>query len=282
MTMSAEATLLGGSRSVVVKVGSSLIIGERADSDTDACVRQQWLQSLAADIAALSHAGARVVVVTSGAVALGQPALGIARNDMQLAHKQAAAAAGQVLLLQAWKDALAAQGVGAAQVLLTPGDTANAERCANACATLDALHASGLIAVINENDTVATDELRYGDNDQLAARVAAMTDAQLLVLLSDVEGLFDVDPRASSGAQHIPHVADVDRALAQIGTDTHSTYGTGGMRSKLLAAQLASAAGVDTVIASGIEAHPLQRLQEGARCTRIAAARASSATAESA
>ena len=114
MTMSAEATLLGGSRSVVVKVGSSLIIGERADSDTDACVRQQWLQSLAADIAALSHAGARVVVVTSGAVALGQPALGIARNDMQLAHKQAAAAAGQVLLLQAWKDALAAQGVDVA------------------------------------------------------------------------------------------------------------------------------------------------------------------------
>lgn len=265
--MSASAAqLLSRASSIVVKVGSSLVIG-----DTQR-VRQQWLDSLAADIAELCADATRVVVVSSGAVALGRPALGIARSDMQLAHKQAAAAAGQVLLLQAWRESLAAHDIGAAQVLLTPQDTERAQRRSNACATIDALAEHGLIAIINENDTVATDELRYGDNDQLAARVAQMLDAQLLVLLSDVEGLFDADPRSSSDARHIADVPDVDAALRFVQRDQISAHGTGGMHSKLLAAQLACRAGVPTVIAGGVDSHPLRRLQQGARCTVINAA----------
>ncbi|MEO0574571.1 MAG: glutamate 5-kinase [Pseudomonadota bacterium] len=262
--MSAGAPeLLRQARSVVVKVGSSLIIG-----DTQR-VRQQWLDSLAADIAQLCTDGIRVVVVSSGAVALGRPALGIERRNMQLAHKQAAAAAGQVLLLQAWRESLAAHNIGAAQVLLTPQDTEKEGRRRNACATMDALAEHDLIAIINENDTVATDELRYGDNDQLAARVAQMIGAHSLILLSDVEGLFDADPRTSSAARHVARVPDVDAALGFVQRDQLSDHGTGGMHSKLLAAQLACNAGVSTVIAGGIDAHPLRRLQQGARCTVI-------------
>ncbi|HEY2052219.1 MAG TPA: glutamate 5-kinase [Caulobacteraceae bacterium] len=252
---------LGEARLVVVKVGSALVVDEAtglADS--------VWLASLAADLAHMRERGQQVAVVSSGAVALGRRRLGLLRRKLGLAEKQAAAAAGQSLLMRAWEEALEPHGLRAAQVLLTPDDTEVRRRFLNARATLETLLACGAVSVVNENDTVATQELRYGDNDRLAARVAQMVGADLLVLLSDVDGLYTADPREDPGAAHIPRVERIDARIAGMagGANSRVGMGSGGMATKVAAAQIAAGAGCRTLIGLGRRASPLAAIETGA------------------
>jgi glutamate 5-kinase len=261
------AALLAAARRVTIKVGSSLLI-----DPTGTGVRKAWLASLGEDIAALRKAGKHVVVVSSGAVALGRVHLRLKRSA-RLDHKQAAAAAGQALLMQAWEEALAPHAIPTAQLLLTLDDTERRRRWLNARATLEVLLAQGALPVINENDSVATDELRYGDNDRLSARAAQMIKSDMLILLSDVDGLYTADPVRDPGARHLPFVEAVTDDIEGFASDASAQgVGTGGMRTKLAAARIASGFGCATVIASGREPHPVQRLGEGARATIVAAA----------
>jgi glutamate 5-kinase len=217
----------------------------------------------------LRKTGKDVVVVSSGAVALGRRHLGL-KPSARLDHKQAAAAAGQILLMQAWEAAFALHGVPTAQLLLTFEDTERRRRWLNARATIAVLLAQGALPVINENDSVATDELRYGDNDRLSARVAQMIRADLLLLLSDVDGLYGADPAHDPGAAHIAEVAEVTGEIEAMAGPARG-IGSGGMRSKLVAARIASGAGCATLIASGREPHPIAALANGARATAVAA-----------
>jgi glutamate 5-kinase len=258
-----RAALLSSARRVVVKVGSSLLI------QAEGGVRAAWLAGLADDIVALRKSGKEVVVVSSGAVALGRRHLAL-KPSARLDHKQAAAAAGQTMLMQAWESAFAAHHVPTAQLLLTFDDTEQRRRWLNARATIAVLLAQGALPVINENDSVATDELRYGDNDRLSARVAQMIKADLLLLLSDVDGLYSADPARDPDAGHVAEIAEVTDAIEAMAGPA-SGVGSGGMRSKLVAARIASGAGCATLIASGREDHPIQALAEGARATSVAA-----------
>jgi len=260
------ATALAHARRVVVKIGSSLLI----DHATRAVARD-WLASLARDIAALRQQGREVIVVSSGAVALGRGRLNSAPGRLQ--DKQAAAAVGQTLLMHAWEEALAPHGLITAQILLTRDDTERRRRWLNARATVEALLAHGVVPVVNENDTVATEEIRYGDNDRLAARAAQLARADLLILLSDVDGLYTADPRRNPEARHLPLVATLDPEILSMATGPNTTagVGAGGMATKLAAAQIARSAGCATVIASGLTPHPLKAVAEGARATLITA-----------
>ena len=262
MTQTA-AELIGKARRITVKVGSSLLVG-------DAEARREWLASLGQDLAALRAEGKQVVVVSSGAVALGREHLGLKRSP-RLDHKQAAAAAGQALLMQAWEGAVAPFGIPTAQLLLTIDDTEQRRRWLNARATMEVLLAQGALPVVNENDSVATEELRYGDNDRLSARTAQMVRSDLLILLSDVDGLYTADPARNTGAEHIPFVAEAEAAEAFAGGSGQSGVGTGGMRTKVAAARIASGFGCATIVASGHEERPIARLREGARATVFAA-----------
>ncbi len=254
---------LAAARLAVIKVGSALLVNEAGVADG------AWLASLAADLARLAGRGQKFVMVSSGAVALGRRRLGLPPRPLALSEKQAAAAAGQSLLMRAWEEALEPHGLVAAQILLTPDDTEVRRRFLNARATLSTLLACGATPVVNENDTVATAELRYGDNDRLAARVAEMVGADLLVLLSDVDGLYDADPRRDPAAAHIPRVAQVDEAVMAMasGANREAQVGVGGMATKLAAARIAAGAGCGTLIASGRESSPLTALEAGARHT---------------
>ncbi|MFZ4165241.1 glutamate 5-kinase [Brevundimonas sp. NPDC058933] len=260
------ATALAHARRVVVKIGSSLLI----DHATRAVARD-WLASLAGDIAALRQQGREVIVVSSGAVALGRGRLNSAPGRLQ--DKQAAAAVGQTLLMHAWEEALAPHGLITAQILLTRDDTERRRRWLNARATVEALLAHGVVPVVNENDTVATEEIRYGDNDRLAARAAQLARADLLILLSDVDGLYTADPRRNPEARHLPLVETLDPEILSMATGPNTTagVGAGGMATKLAAAQIARSAGCATVIASGLTPHPLKAVAEGARATLITA-----------
>lgn len=260
------ATALAHARRVVVKIGSSLLI----DHATRAVARD-WLASLAQDIAALRQQGREVIVVSSGAVALGRGRLNTTPGRLQ--DKQAAAAVGQTLLMHAWEEALAPHGLITAQVLLTRDDTERRRRWLNARATVEALLAHGVVPVVNENDTVATEEIRYGDNDRLAARAAQLARADLLILLSDVDGLYTADPRRDPDARHLPLVETLGPDILSMatGANTAAGVGTGGMATKLAAAQIARSAGCATVIASGLTLHPLKAVTEGARATLITA-----------
>jgi len=260
------ATALAQARRVVVKIGSSLLI----DSATRAVARD-WLASLAQDIAALRQQGREVIVVSSGAVALGRGRLNTSPGRLQ--DKQAAAAVGQTLLMHAWEEALAPHGLITAQILLTRDDTERRRRWLNARATVEALLAHGVVPVVNENDTVATEEIRYGDNDRLAARAAQLARADLLILLSDVDGLYTADPRRDPEARHLPLVETLSADILSMATGANADagVGTGGMATKLAAAQIARSAGCATVIASGLTAHPLKAVIEGARATLITA-----------
>lgn len=261
----APASLLGSARRITVKVGSSLLVGHGDD-------RSQWLKSLAADLAALMDEGKAVIIVSSGAVAMGRERAGLAKNR-RLDAKQAAAAIGQPLLMQAWQSAFADSGKVTAQLLLTIGDTESRRRWRNARSTLDMLHRNGAIPIVNENDSVATEELRYGDNDRLSARIAQMAGADLLILLSDVDGLYETDPRRDPSAKHCAVVETIDeRLLSTAGDASASGPGTGGMRTKLEAARIAQGSGCATLIASGICDHPLAALSKGtARGTMVTA-----------
>jgi glutamate 5-kinase len=258
---------LKDARLIVCKVGSALV----ADLETGAPDRA-WLTAFARDAARFRERGQRLVVVSSGAVALGRRRLALTGHTLTLAEKQAAAAAGQSLLMAAWAEALAPHGVHVAQLLLTADDTEARRRFLNARATLTTLLDLGVLPVINENDTVATEELRYGDNDRLAARVAQMAGADLLVLLSDVDGLYTADPRRSEGANRLERVETITPEIEAMagGANTERRVGSGGMVTKLAAARMAAAAGCATLITLGRRPAPLGAVEEGAAATWFA------------
>ena len=251
-------------RCVVVKIGSALLV----DAATGALDRE-WLKTLCEDVTALKRNGTDVILVSSGAIALGRRALKLKPGALRLEESQAAAAAGQVRLAQAYAETLAELGIVAAQILLTLDDTEERRRYLNARATLMTLLSLGSVPVINENDTVATAEIRFGDNDRLAARVASMMGADRLVLLSDVDGLYTADPTRDSNAQHIPDVAAITPAIEAMAGESVSGVGRGGMTSKLIAAKIATQAGADVLIAKGKTRHPLAAIRDGARATRF-------------
>jgi glutamate 5-kinase len=254
-------------RLLVVKIGSALVVDAEA-----AAPRQAWLDGVAADVAAARARGTAVIVVSSGAIALARRALGLHHARLRLEEKQAAAAVGQIRLAQAWSQALAGHGLVAAQLLLTLDDTEDRRRYLNARATLRTLLGLGCVPVINENDSVATAEIRFGDNDRLAARVSEMIEADQLVLLSDIDGLYTADPRQDASAAHIPAVAAITPAIEAAAGDPPPGYSSGGMRTKLAAARIATQAGCAMAIALGHQAHPLAAWQAGGRCTWFLAA----------
>ena len=263
----ADATkALARARRVVVKIGSSLLVDAKTGEPT-----RDWLTALAAELAGLIADGRQVIVVSSGAVALGRRRLGAPAGRLE--DKQAAAAVGQTLLMQAWQQALAPHRLTVGQVLLTRDDTERRRGWLNARATVEALLRHGVIPVVNENDTVATEEIRYGDNDRLAARAAQLARADLLVLLSDVDGLYTADPRRDPEAKHLPVVEALSPEVMGMasGANAEAGVGSGGMATKLMAAQIARSAGCATVIASGLVASPLTAVKDGAAATLITA-----------
>jgi glutamate 5-kinase len=247
-------------RLLVIKLGSALVVEAGAPRST-------WLLGVAADIAAARARGCQVIVVSSGAIALARQALNLTAARLRLDEKQAAAAVGQIRLAQAWTEALAAHGLVAGQLLLTLGDTEDRRRYLNARATLQTLLRLGCVPVINENDSVATAEIRFGDNDRLAARVAEMVQADQLILFSDIDGLYTADPKRHPGAAHIPVVETLTPEIEAMGGDPPPGYSSGGMRTKLLAAGIATRAGTAMAIALGHRDRPLSALADGARCT---------------
>ncbi|MFZ4540289.1 MAG: glutamate 5-kinase [Rickettsiales bacterium] len=256
---------LAKAKRIVIKIGTSLI------AET-ARVRTGWLAAMAEDIAALHAAGKDVILVSSGAVALGRPHVGLGAERLSLEEKQAAAAAGQPLLIQAWQHAFAKHDIHVAQLLLTLDDSEDRQRYLNARATFSTLLQHKLIPIVNENDTVATAELKFGDNDRLAARVAVMLGADTLVLFSDVDGLYDKNPRKYADAKHIARVETLSVDIMAMGGEAASAMSNGGMKTKLEAAQMATASGCHMVIAKGTEKHALADLAKGAKCTWFIAA----------
>jgi len=245
-----------------VKVGSALLV----DGDTGR-VNRAWLETLVEDLVRLRKRGQRVILVSSGAIALGRRRLGLKPGVLRLEESQAAAAVGQIRLAHAYKELLEGCDVTVAQVLLTLEDSERRRRYLNARATLESLLALGALPVINENDTVATAEIRYGDNDRLAARVAQMAGADCLVLLSDVEGLYSADPNREPGARFIHEVPQITPEIEAMAGRSASQVGSGGMAAKIAAARIAMAAGCHMCIAAGVHRHPLRRIEEGADCT---------------
>jgi len=261
--MSAPATHgLAGDRRVVVKIGSILLVEEETDT-----IHRAWLDALADDLAALTRAGTEVLVVSSGAIAVGRRHLGLTRGRLRLEDSQAAAATGQIRLAHAYQAALARHDLTVAQVLLTLSDTEERRRHLNARNTLATLLRLGAVPVINENDTVATSEIRFGDNDRLAARVAAMMNADALVLLSDIDGLYSADPRRDAKARFIPEVPAITQEIEAMAGAAPPGYSSGGMVTKLAAARIAVAAGCRMAIANGRAPHALAAVAAGERAT---------------
>ena len=249
-------------RRVVLKVGSALLV-DRAKSR----LKHGWLAALAEDIAELHARGADVLVVSSGAIALGRTVLGLASGPLRLEESQAAAAVGQIALARIWSEVLAHHGITAGQILVTLADTEERRRYLNARATTLKLLELRAVPVVNENDTVATSEIRYGDNDRLAARVATMIGADLLVLFSDIDGLYTAPPALEPSAQHIPVVEHITQSIEAMAGGAASDLSRGGMRTKIEAAKIATAGGTHMIIADGRTKNPLKRVSEGARCT---------------
>ena len=260
--MSRKSPALADFRRIVVKVGSSLLVDAQAGS-----VKEAWLSSLVADIAKLHGEKRDVLVVSSGAIALGRNVLKLPKDVLKLEESQAAAAVGQIALARIWTETLAEKGLAAGQVLLTLGDTEERRRYLNARSTIAKLLELRAVPVVNENDTVATSEIRYGDNDRLAARVATMLSADLLVLLSDVDGLYDAPPSENPKAKLIPVVQRVTAEIEAMAGVAGSGLSRGGMRTKIEAAKIATSAGTHLVIASGRTLHPLRAIAAGGPST---------------
>jgi len=260
-----DHSLLGSDR-LVVKIGSALLVAD------DGLVRTDWLAAVAADVADLRRRGIEVILVSSGAVAVGRHLLGLPQRQLLLEEKQAAAASGQIQLVQAYNQALARHGIPVAQILLTLSDTEQRRRHLNARDTMGQLLRLGVLPVVNENDTVATNEIRIGDNDRLAARVAVMMNADTLVLLSDIDGLYTADPRRDAAARHIARVERLTPEVMAMGGKAPPGYSSGGMATKLAAARLASEGGCRMAIADGRQPHALAVLAAGGTATWFDAA----------
>jgi glutamate 5-kinase len=260
--MSPKAPALADFRRIVVKVGSSLLVDAEAGR-----LQHAWLEALAEDIAALHKQGRDIIVVSSGAIALGRSVLKLPTGALKLEDSQAAAAVGQIALARTWAEVLARHGITAGQVLVTLGDTEERRRYLNARSTIAKLLEWKAVPVINENDTVATNEIRYGDNDRLAARVATMASADLLILLSDVDGLYDVPPGGGRDAKLVPIVPRITVEIEAMAGASGSELSRGGMVTKIEAGKIATTAGTHMVIASGRIEHPLQAVANGGSCT---------------
>ena len=250
---------------LVVKIGSALLV------DANGALRRDWLGSLAADVVALRDTGADVVLVSSGSIALGRSVLGLPAGALPLEQAQAAAAVGQIQLARAYEEALTPYGKTAAQVLVTLEDSSNRRRYLNSRATLSTLLSLGVIPIVNENDTVATDEIRFGDNDRLAAQVAVTIGADHLVLLSDVDGLYTANPNIDTAARHIAQVDDITPRIEAMAGDPTSGLSKGGMRTKIMAAKVATEAGCAMAITLGTPNNPLSRLYNNAKSTWFSA-----------
>jgi glutamate 5-kinase len=257
-----SAARLEAARLIVVKIGSALLVSPESGG-----LRLAWLQALAKDVASFRAKGKRVVIVSSGSIALGRSVLGLPTGDLLLEQSQAAAAVGQIRLAQAYETVLAPLGITTAQILVTLEDSQNRRRYLNSRRTIGTLLDLGVVPIVNENDTVATDEIRYGDNDRLAAQVASMAGADVLALLSDVDGLYTANPRKDPDARHVPFVDRMTPEIDGMGGDAASATSRGGMRTKLQAARIATQAGCAMVIGEGAVDRPLTVLSEGARCT---------------
>jgi glutamate 5-kinase len=261
--MSATVPVLSDFRRIVVKVGSSLIVDAEAGR-----VKEDWLASLADDLAKLHREQRDVLVVSSGAISLGRAVLKLPRGSLKLDDSQGAAAVGQIALARTWSAVLGERGITAGQVLVTLQDTEERRRYLNARSTVERLLEWRAVPVINENDTVATNEIRYGDNDRLAARVASMTSADLLILLSDVDGLYDSPPGAQmNNARLVPVVARITPEIEAMAGSAGSELSRGGMLTKIEAGKIATHGGTHMVIASGRISNPLTAIADGARCT---------------
>lgn len=261
-------SLLKPYRRITIKIGSALLV------DRQTGLRKAWLASVADDIAALTIRGADVLVVSSGAIALGRTILKLGRRKLKLEESQAAAAAGQIALAGAWSEVLAERGLIAGQVLLTLGDTEERRRYLNARATISTLLNLKAVPVINENDTVATSEIRYGDNDRLAARLTAMMGGDLLILLSDIDGLYDAPPAGNPDAKHIPLVPRITPLIEAMAGEAASELSRGGMRTKIDAGKIATGAGAAMIIAAGDRLSPVSAIEQGARHTLFQASAA--------
>jgi glutamate 5-kinase len=257
-----SAAPLTQARRVVVKVGSALLVQAATGQ-----INRAWLETLAADIARLRSRGQEVLLVSSGAIALGRRQLGLDTGKLKLDESQAAAAVGQIRLAHAWKEVLDPHELTVAQILLTFGDTEQRRRYLNARSTLATLLRMGAVPVINENDTVATAEIRYGDNDRLGARVAQMISADCLVLLSDVDGLYTADPTKDPNAQFIAEIHRITPEIERMAGGAASNVGSGGMATKIAAAKIAVGAGCHMCVAPGRELHPLRHIETGGRCS---------------
>jgi len=263
--MTRKSGSLVASRRIVIKIGSALLVDRRTG------LKKTWLDAMCADIAALTARGVEVLVVSSGAIAMGRTVLDLPAGALKLEESQAAAAVGQIALARAWSESLSRHEIVAGQILLTLGDTEERRRYLNARATISQLMKLKAVPVINENDTVATTEIRYGDNDRLAARVATMVGADLLVLLSDIDGLYTAPPHLDPGAQFLPHIAAITPEIEAMAGGAASELSRGGMRTKIDAGKIATSAGCAMLIASGKVDHPLKAILEGARHSWFAA-----------
>jgi glutamate 5-kinase len=255
------ATALAAAKRLVLKIGSALLV------DEGGLVRHAWLNALVDDIVRCRVRGQEVIVVSSGAIAVGRRHLGLSGRALRLEEKQAAAATGQIRLAHAYQEALGRHGVTVAQILLTPDDTEARQRHLNARATFAQLLALGAVPVVNENDTIATAEIRFGDNDRLAARVAQMVSADMLVLLSDIDGLYTADPRHDAAARHIPFIREIDPEIEAMAGAAPPGYSSGGMVTKLAAARIAMGAGCHMLVAKGGPRGPLATIEAGARAS---------------
>lgn len=253
---------LKDAKRLVVKIGSSLLV----DSKTGA-LRKDWLISLAADVAAIRARGTDVILVSSGSIALGRGVLGLPVAALPLEQSQAAAAVGQIQLARAYEEALAPHGIITAQVLVTLEDSENRRRYLNSRATMETLLGFGVTPIVNENDTIATDEIRFGDNDRLAAQVAVTIGADQLVLLSDVDGLYTANPNINSGAQHIENIDIITKDIENMAGDAASAFSKGGMKTKVMAAKVATEAGCAMAITLGTHLNPLKMLENDGRST---------------